>query len=151
MSPKQKQRMAFVALLLLGIGASVTLALVAFEQNLQHFYSPSQITQGEAPSERTIRVGGLVTANSVKRATEGLKVHFTVTDTAAEVPVEYEGILPDLFREGQGIVAIGKMQGKTFVASEVLAKHDENYMPPEVADSLNMAEKARQAAQTIQN
>lgn len=149
MNAKQKKRLGLVLLLVLGIGTSVALALTAFQQNLQLFFSPTQVAAGEAPTDRTIRVGGLVTNGSVQREENSLKIHFSVTDTAAEVPVMYEGILPDLFREGQGIVAIGKMEGETFVASEVLAKHDENYMPPEVADSLQAAEKAREAATTV--
>ncbi len=140
MTPKRKQRLALVIVLVLGVGASVALALTSFKQNLQLFYSPKQIAAGEAPADKVIRVGGLVLNGSVQRQPGSIKVSFDVTDTADTLQVEYEGILPDLFREGQGIVAIGKLQqeGK-FLASEVLAKHDENYMPPEVSDALQAA------------
>jgi len=139
MTPKRKQRLALVVILVL-VSASVALALTAFQQNLQLFYSPKQIAAGEAPADKVIRVGGLVLNGSVQREPGNLKVSFDVTDTADNLRVEYDGILPDLFREGQGIVAIGKLQqnGK-FLASEVLAKHDENYMPPEVSDALQAA------------
>jgi len=134
---KHKQRLVWVMLLLLGVGAGVALALMAFKANLQLFFMPSQIVAGEAPKAQTIRVGGLVEKDSVQRATDSLKIRFNVTDNKKIVVVKYEGILPDLFREGQGIVAIGKLQDDgSFNATEVLAKHDENYMPPQVADGL---------------
>ncbi|MEY3218931.1 MAG: hypothetical protein RIT27_288 [Pseudomonadota bacterium] len=137
MSAKHKQRLGWIALLLLGVGTGVALALMAFKANLQLFFMPTQIVAGEAPKGQTIRIGGLVEKNSVQRATDSLKIHFNVTDNHQKVSVQYEGILPDLFREGQGIVAIGKLQDNgNFLASEVLAKHDENYMPPQVADGL---------------
>jgi cytochrome c-type biogenesis protein CcmE len=137
MTPKHKKRLGMVLLMLIGISAATALALTAFRENMLFFYSPSQIKAGEAPVDRVIRLGGLVTQGSVQRATDSLKVEFVVTDMAQSIPVQYTGILPDLFREGQGIVAIGKMEPNgVFVASEVLAKHDENYMPPEVASSL---------------
>lgn len=140
MTPKRKQRLALVAVLVLGVSASVALALMAFNENLQLFYSPKQIAAGEAPADKVIRVGGLVLNGSVSREPGDIKVSFDVTDTAENLRVEYEGILPDLFREGQGIVAIGKLQPNGhFLASEVLAKHDENYMPPEVSDALQAA------------
>lgn len=137
MTPKHKKRLGMVLLIVIGISAATALALTAFRENMLFFYSPSQIIAGEAPVDRVIRLGGLVTKDSVRRATDSLQVEFVVTDMAQTIAVQYSGILPDLFREGQGIVAIGKMQANgTFVADEVLAKHDENYMPPEVAASL---------------
>jgi len=142
MTPKRKQRLAIIFLILLGVSATVALTLTAFEENLLFFFSPTQVANGEAPDNRQIRVGGMVSDGSVKRAEDSLQVKFDVTDYAHTLNVNYEGILPDLFREGQGIVAIGKMnEDGTFQADEVLAKHDENYMPPEVADALEAAKK----------
>ncbi|MBI4694047.1 MAG: cytochrome c maturation protein CcmE [Gammaproteobacteria bacterium] len=136
MTPRQRRLWA-VVLVLIGMGIATALILTAFNKNLMYFYSPSQISAGEAPQERPFRVGGLVVRGSVKRAPNSLAVHFTLTDTIKNVDVTFDGILPDLFREGQGIVANGKLGGDgVFVASEVLAKHDENYMPPEVAAAL---------------
>ena len=135
MTPRQK-RMVTVAAILVGVGIATTFALKAFNQNLLYYYSPTQVAAGEAPMNRTIRVGGMVQANSIKREPGSLEVTFSVTDFQKEVPVSYTGILPDLFREGQGTIARGRFQDGRFVAEEVLAKHDENYMPPEVADSL---------------
>lgn len=133
----RKQRMLLVLLVLSGVGVAVALALNAFKDNLVFFFSPSQVAAAEAPQGRAFRLGGLVEQGSVKREDDGLTVHFTVTDMAQKVNVTYKGILPDLFREGQGVVAQGKLsETGTFMASEVLAKHDENYMPPEVADAL---------------
>ena len=140
MNPKRKKRLMFVAFLVIGVGIAITLALNAFQQNLLYFFSPTQVADGEAPQGQKFRLGGLVTGGSVKREQDGLTVHFTVTDTAKTVPVTYTGILPDLFREGQGIVALGRLlDNGVFVADEVLAKHDENYMPPEVAGALKDA------------
>ena len=135
MTPRQK-RMVTVVAILAGVGVATTFALKAFNQNLLYYYSPTQISAGEAPTARTFRVGGLVQNNSVKREAGSLEVTFVLTDFQKEVPVSYTGILPDLFREGQGIIARGKLDNGRFVAEEVLAKHDENYMPPEVKDSL---------------
>ena len=135
MTPRQK-RMVTVVAILAGVGIATTFALKAFNQNLLYYYSPTQISAGEAPTARTFRVGGLVQNNSVQREAGSLEVRFVLTDFQKEVPVSYTGILPDLFREGQGIIARGKLDNGRFVAEEVLAKHDENYMPPEVKDSL---------------
>jgi cytochrome c-type biogenesis protein CcmE len=113
-----------------------------FQSNLVFFYSPSQIMADEAPKDRTFRVGGLVEENSIKRDAGGLKVNFVVTDMAHRIEVSYEGLLPDLFKEGKGVVAEGRLNDRgTFTASQVLAKHDENYMPPEAADALAKAKK----------
>ena len=136
MTPRRK-RMLTVALIVAGVATSVAFALQAFQKNLLYFYSPSQVAAGEAPSFRTIRVGGMVEKGSVIREPGSLEVRFTVTDFAHDLTVSYTGVLPDLFREGQGIIARGRFgDGGLFVAEEVLAKHDENYMPPEVKDSL---------------
>ena len=135
MTPRQK-RMSFVAVLIAGVAVAIGLALMALNENINHFYGPKQIKAGEAPQDHSFRIGGLVVVGSVKRDTSSLKINFDLTDTAETVTVQYEGILPDLFREGQGIVATGKMQNDIFYAEQVLAKHDENYMPPEVAATL---------------
>ena len=135
MTPRQK-RMSFVAVLIAGVAVAIGLALMALNENINHFYGPKQIKAGEAPQDHNFRIGGLVVVGSVKRDTNSLKINFDLTDTAETVTVQYEGILPDLFREGQGIVATGKMQNEIFIAEQVLAKHDENYMPPEVAATL---------------
>ncbi len=126
--------MIFVALLVLGAGLAGYLGLKAFNENLLYFFSPTDVVEGRAPTGKSFRLGGLVGVNSVKR--DGIKVNFDVTDNANTFNVEYKGILPDLFREGQGIITTGSLINGAFVATEVLAKHDENYMPPEVADAL---------------
>ena len=139
MSPRKK-RILMVCAILVGISISVILILTAFEKNLMYFYSPTEIINGDAPKARSFRIGGLVVTDSVIRNSDDLKVSFILTDTINEVKVIYEGILPDLFREGQGIVANGKLQSDNiFIAEQVLAKHDENYMPPEVAEALEAA------------
>jgi cytochrome c-type biogenesis protein CcmE len=144
MTPRQK-RMATVAAILVGVGVATAFALKAFNQNLLYYYSPTQIHAGEAPDARSIRVGGLVENGSLKREPGSLEVRFTLTDFQNTIGVSYTGILPDLFREGQGIIARGKLDNGQFVAEEVLAKHDENYMPPEVKDSLKPHMDATQA------
>ena len=139
MTPRKK-RIVMVCCIILGMGVAAALILTAFEKNLLYFYSPSQIVKGEAPTERAFRIGGLVMDGSVERDPKSLNVSFVLTDTLEHITVTYEGILPDLFREGQGIVANGKLDANgVFQASEVLAKHDENYMPPEVAQALEDA------------
>jgi cytochrome c-type biogenesis protein CcmE len=136
------QRKIFIALILVGITAAGALAYRAFQENLLYFFSPTQVAAGEAP-ERAFRLGGMVLAQSFKREPGSLTAHFVVTDNVHSVPVTYTGVLPDLFKEGSGAVVIGRLGGDgVFVADEVLAKHDENYMPPEVAEAL---EKAREA------
>lgn len=141
MKPLRKRRLMFVLSIVIGLGAAVGLALFAMQQNINLFYSPEEIASGKAPVGPLIRVGGLVVKGSVKRDPDSLKVMFDLTDNADSVTVSYEGILPDLFREGQGIVTMGNLQEDgSFVASEVLAKHDENYMSPEVADAIKKAE-----------
>ncbi|MGD9600900.1 MAG: cytochrome c maturation protein CcmE [Gammaproteobacteria bacterium] len=136
MTPRIR-RMWTIGLLVAGMALATGLILQAFEQNLMYFYSPSDVHAGKAPAGREFRIGGMVVNGSVKRDPASLAVTFTLTDYAHETMVTYRGILPDLFREGQGIVANGSLgDDGRFVAREVLAKHDENYMPPEVADSL---------------
>ena len=147
MKPRQK-RLALAGGLLVSVGAIAALVFNAFQSNLVFFYSPSQVAAKEAPSNRTFRLGGLVESGSVKR--EGVAVNFVVTDTAKTVPVRYVGILPDLFKEGKGVVAQGQLEGGVFVAREVLAKHDENYMPPEAAEALKrVAESNERAARSV--
>jgi cytochrome c-type biogenesis protein CcmE len=136
MKPRHK-RLAIAGGLLASVGVIAALVFNAFQSNLVFFYSPSQVIAQEAPSNRTFRLGGLVESGSVKR--EGVAVNFLVTDTAKSIPVRYEGILPDLFKEGKGVVAQGQLKDGVFLAREVLAKHDENYMPPEAADALKRA------------
>ncbi|MCE2691977.1 MAG: cytochrome c maturation protein CcmE [Rubrivivax sp.] len=147
-----KTRHKRVALALGGlaaVGAITALVLNAFESNLVFFYSPTQVVAQEAPKQRTFRIGGLVEEGSVKR--DGVQVNFVITDTAKTVPVRYQGILPDLFKEGKGVVAQGQLQGGVFVAREVLAKHDENYMPPEAEEAVKKAQGGYQAyGKTVQ-
>jgi len=141
--------MVTVAAILVGVGIATAFALQAFNQNMLYYYSPTQIQAGEAPDARSIRVGGLVENGSVQREPGSLEVRFTLTDFSNTVGVSYTGVLPDLFREGQGIIARGKLNDQgLFVAEEVLAKHDENYMPPEVKDSLKPHGDAAQAMNT---
>ena len=141
MHPVRKRRLIMVSLLVSGVVIAVGLMLLALGENLNAFYSPSQVAAGEAPHEHTFRVGGMVADGSVKRDKDSLKVTFDVTDTANTTTIEYTGILPDLFREGQGILADGKMgEDGVFIADRVLAKHDENYMPPEVNAALKAAQ-----------
>ncbi len=136
MKPR-RQRMLAVGLILVGVGSAAALALLALDENLLYFYDPSRIVAGEAPTDRTFRVGGMVVEGSVEREAGSLEVRFVLTDLEETVAVVYSGLLPDLFREGQGIIARGSLNGAgVFVADEVLAKHDENYLPPEVAQSL---------------
>jgi cytochrome c-type biogenesis protein CcmE len=145
MTPRRR-RMWSVALMVCGVGAATAFALQAFQKNLLYFYNPSQVHAGEAPLNRVFRVGGMVERGSVHRATGSLEVRFTLTDFAERVVVSYTGVLPDLFREGQGIIARGRLGADgTFVAEEVLAKHDENYMPPEVKESLRPQVEAAQS------
>jgi cytochrome c-type biogenesis protein CcmE len=144
MKPRHK-RLALIAGALGALGIAAALILNAFQSNLVFFYTPTQVMAHEAPQGRSFRIGGMVEAGSVQRQPDGVTVRFVVTDTAKSVPVAYTGILPDLFREGKGVVAQGKLGSDgVFVAAEVLAKHDENYMPPEAADAVERAQKAMQ-------
>ncbi len=142
MKPRHK-RIALIVGGLAAIGAAAALVLTAFQENLVFFFTPSQVAANEAPAGRTFRIGGMVEAGSVKRT--GVEVRFVVTDTAKSIPVVYSGALPDLFREGKGVVAQGQLgPDGVFRAREVLAKHDENYMPPEAAHAVTEAQKARE-------
>ena len=144
MTPKRRQRLIFIGILLAGVASAATLAFLAIGENMLYFFSPTQLQAGEIPQGKKIRVGGLVVDGSVSRTTGGLTVNFDLTDTAESITVSYTGILPDLFREGQGIVAMGTLTSEgVFMADEVLAKHDENYMPPEVAEALKNAKNAK--------
>lgn len=132
--------MLLIGLVLGGVVVSAALALRAFQQNLMYFFSPTQVAEGEAPEERRFRLGGMVLEESVEREDGSLTVEFVVTDYANSVPVRYKGVLPDLFQEGKGVVAHGTIDASgTFTADEVLAKHDENYMPSEVAEAMARA------------
>lgn len=137
MNAVRKKRLYIVLAILVGAGIAVGLALMALNQNINLFYTPTQIANGEAPQDARIRAGGMVAEGSLKRSGDSLDVEFVVTDFAKNVTIRYRGILPDLFREGQGIVALGKLNADgVLIANEVLAKHDENYMPPEVTKAL---------------
>jgi cytochrome c-type biogenesis protein CcmE len=146
MTPRRK-RMVVIGLLVLGMGLATALILRAFNENLMYFYSTSEVSAGKAPTARDFRIGGLVVQDSLQRQADSLTVQFVLTDLKQQVTVRYTGILPDLFREGQGIVANGQLGADgVFVAREVLAKHDENYMPPEAQHALDEAAKARMGA-----
>jgi cytochrome c-type biogenesis protein CcmE len=145
MKPRHR-RIALIVAGVTGLALAAALVLSAFQQNLVFFFTPSQVAANEAPHGRAFRVGGMVEAGSVKRQPDGVTVHFTVTDTARSIPVAYKGVLPDLFREGKGVVTQGRLENGLFVASEVLAKHDENYMPPAAADAVKKAQATNQKA-----
>jgi cytochrome c-type biogenesis protein CcmE len=143
MKPRHR-KLALIVLVVAVLGIAVALVLNAFNSNLVFFFSPTQVANGEAPTSRAFRIGGLVEAGSIRREADGLTTRFVVTDTAKSMPVTYTGILPDLFKEGKGVVAEGRLgpDGR-FSATQVLAKHDENYMPPEAASAIEQAQKAR--------
>ena len=147
MKPRHK-RLALIVTGLAVLGAAAALILNAFQSNLVFFFTPSQVAAHEAPQGRSFRIGGLVQQGSVLRQADGISVRFVVTDTAQSIPVVYTGILPDLFKEGKGVVAQGQLGADgVFRAKEVLAKHDENYMPPEAADAVQRAQKAMQESE----
>lgn len=138
------KRMSFIFTGMVGLTIVATLVLQAANSNIVFFYSPSEVHAGDVAQKQIFRLGGLVGEGSLRRENDGLTVHFLVTDNAETVPVKYVGILPDLFREGQGVVTQGQMgEDGVFVANEVLAKHDETYMPPEVAEALEQAKQAK--------
>jgi len=150
MTPKRKQRLMLVSLILVGCIAAVSFAVFAFKQSIMLFHSPADVVAGNVAPGTPFRLGGMVVEGSVKRATDSLEVQFDLTDYGDSVTVTFDDILPDLFREGQGIVAKGELSPDgVFVASEVLAKHDENYMPPEVAEALEKAGKMPGTAATF--
>ena len=148
MKPRHK-RMAAIAGGLAALGIAAALVLNAFQSNLVFFFSPTQVKANEAPRGKAFRIGGMVETGSLKRENDGLTVHFRVTDTAQTIPVVYTGILPDLFKEGKGVVAQGRLRTDgAFEATEVLAKHDENYMPPDAAHAIEQAQKAQKSVIT---
>ncbi|MDP1770428.1 MAG: cytochrome c maturation protein CcmE [Nitrospirota bacterium] len=150
MKPRQK-RFVLIGLGLVALAVAAVLVLNAFQSNLVFFFTPTQVANGEVPQGHSFRIGGMVETGSLTREGDGLTVHFIVTDMAKRVPVRFKGILPDLFKEGKGAVAQGQLGADgTFIASEVLAKHDENYMPPEVAEALAKAKaKGAQSSSTL--
>lgn len=148
MNPQRKKRLLLILGLLIGVAVALGFALSALQQNINLFYTPTQIANGEAPQDTRIRAGGMVEKGSVQRSADSLDVRFVVTDFNKSVPITYRGILPDLFREGQGIVALGKLNAEgVVVADEVLAKHDEKYMPPEVTKALKESGQAATAGE----
>ena len=146
MTPTRKRRLIAISLVLLAVAIATTLTMFALGKYQTYLFSPSEVLAGKAPPASAFKLGGVVLENSVKRSADSLKVNFTVTDRFHEMPVEYTGILPDLFREGQSIIATGSISNGHFAAREVLAKHDESYMPREVADAIAKAKTAQQGA-----
>ena len=145
MKPRHR-RIALIVAGVAGLAVAAGLVLSAFQQNLVFFFTPSQVVANEAPQGRAFRVGGMVETGSIKRQADGVTVNFVVTDTAKSISVAYKGVLPDLFREGKGVVTQGRLENGVFVASEVLAKHDENYMPPEAAEAMKKGQAINQKA-----
>ncbi len=148
MTPARKKRLTLIISLVIGVGIATGFALYAFNQNLMFFFTPTEVSQGKVPNNTLFRLGGMVVDGSVSKAEDSVIVKFDLTDNVNNVTVVYDGILPDLFREGQGIVAMGRLNANgQFMADEVLAKHDENYMPPEVRDAMqkSMGEKMKGA------
>jgi cytochrome c-type biogenesis protein CcmE len=147
---RRHKRILFILVGISGLGIAAYFVASAFQKNLVFFFSPTQVAAKEAPLNRTFRVGGLVEQGTLKRDPDGLTVRFTVTDTAASIPVVYKGILPDLFKEGRGCVAQGKVGSDgVFYAESVLAKHDENYMPPEAGAAIDKAKHAKEASKSV--
>lgn len=139
MTPTRRHRLTIIALVLAAVGVATALTVLALQQNMTYLYTPSEVIAGKAPAQIRFRLGGMVKADSLRRSTDSLKVEFTVTDGDGETHVEYTGILPDLFREKQSVIATGTLTGDHFVATEVLAKHDENYVPRDVAEAMSKA------------
>lgn len=150
MTPRRK-RFSLIGLGLVALGIAAALVLNAFQSNLVFFFTPTQVANGEVPKGQSFRIGGMVEAGTLMREGDGLTVHFVMSDTVKRVPVTFKGILPDLFKEGKGAVAQGRLSSEgTFVASEVLAKHDENYMPPEAAEAMAKAKASgKQSSNTL--
>ena len=147
---RRHKRITFIVVGLAGLALAAFLVTNAFRNNLVFFFSPTQVAANDAPVNRTFRIGGLVQEGTIKRENDGLTVRFTVTDTAHSIPVVYKGILPDLFKEGRGCVAQGRIGSDgVFQADEVLAKHDENYMPPEAGEAIDKAKHAKEASKTV--
>ncbi len=145
MTPTRKRRLIAVSLILIAVAVAAALTTLALSRNMSYLFSPSEVLAGKAPEGASFRLGGVVLEHSIKRAPGSLTVDFVITDRFHDMPVQYTGVLPDLFREGQSIIATGQMQGDRFAAREVLAKHDETYMPKEVADAIKKAEDAKKA------
>jgi len=148
MNPTRKRRLVVISLILGAVGIAATLTVFALQQNITYLHTPVEVLAGKVPADARFRLGGMVKAGSIQRAGDSLKTGFTVTDGDAEMPVEYNGILPDLFREKQSVIATGKMENGRFIASEVLAKHDENYVPRDVAEAMANAHKKHDVAET---
>lgn len=147
---RRHKRIAFIVIALASMSIAAYLVASAFRNNLVFFFSPTQVAAKEAPIDRTFRIGGLVQEGTLQREQDGLTVRFTVTDTAQSIPVVYKGILPDLFKEGRGCVAQGRLNADgVFQAEQVLAKHDENYMPPEAGEAIDKAKHAKEAAKSV--
>lgn len=146
MNPVRRRRLLWVLLLLVAAGIAATLVAMALQRNATYLYTPAEVLRGEAGERARFRLGGMVEKGSFQRANGSLEAHFRVTDGDAQLPVVYSGILPDLFRENQAVIATGSLKDGTFVATEVLAKHDENYMPKEVADKMGAAHKKHDVA-----
>lgn len=144
MNPTRKRRLIIVLLVVAAAVVAVGLTVFALQQNMNYLFTPSQIQTGEARSYKTFRLGGMVKAGSIQRASDSLKVTFTVVDASGSMPVEYTGILPDLFRDNQSVIATGHMDNARFIATEVLAKHDETYMPKELKDAMAKAHEGKQ-------
>jgi cytochrome c-type biogenesis protein CcmE len=147
MTPTRKRRLVAVALILAAVSVAATLTVMALSRNMTYLFSPSEVLSGNAPAGANFKLGGVVRENSVQRDAQSLRVDFTVTDRFHEIPVTYTGILPDVFREGQSIIATGRMENGRFQAREVLAKHDETYMPKEVSDAIAKAKAAASHSQ----
>ena len=143
MNPTRKRRLAIVISVLVAAVVAVGLIVFALQRNMNYLFTPSQVQQGQATQYRSFRLGGMVKAGSIQRATDSLKVSFIVVDADGAMPVEYTGILPDLFRDNQSVITTGRMDGARFIATEVLAKHDENYMPKELKDAMAKAHENR--------
>jgi len=146
LNPTRRRRLWWVLALVLAGGLATTLVALALQRNVAYLYTPSEVLRGDAGAHARFRLGGMVEKGSFQRASGSLQAHFRVTDGDAQLPVSYDKILPDLFREGQAVIATGRMQAGVFVAEEVLAKHDENYMPKEVADKMGAAHRKHDVA-----
>lgn len=151
MNPTRKRRLTIVLLVIAAAVVAVSLTVFALQQNMNYLFTPSQVQSGEASSYKTFRLGGMVKAGSIQRSADSLKVTFTVVDANGTMPVEYNGILPDLFRDNQSVIATGHMDNARFIATEVLAKHDETYMPKELKDAMAKAHEGKQVDEAAQD